>query len=284
MDVGANAQPVNVGATAAAAVTVNAAVLEPVAPTASFAITGILRAPPAVQPAMVIAAEVHVHVVPTHAPFVSAVVDDLPIAVRSAVTVLTLLLSSFTLQLTVVVVALPATTGVVVNWQPNGPGAAITGGTFNIVRVVVPVPVSNAVKLSFALIVMVFAPAAVPFAGGTSVTGALTHVVVAPDCTRTVAVAPPTALRSAVTAPAATVALTGVTTQVSVVVPVGVTELGENVQLVTLGAPAATFSVGFAVVVKAPASVAVTVGVYVVNSLFLAIVTPLSFHVVVVPC
>ena len=45
--------------------------------------------------------------------------------------------------------------------------------------------------------------------------------------------------------------------QVSVVDPVGTTELGENEQAVTLGAPAVIFRFGVTVVVNAPASVAV---------------------------
>jgi hypothetical protein len=96
---------------------------------------------------------VHVHeeVVQPDA-FVSAVRAMPPIAVRSAVTVLILLLPSATVQVSVVfdvdrpaVMAPPKEQPVV---------ATITGATFDTVRDALPVPVSAAVKLSFAVTIM----------------------------------------------------------------------------------------------------------------------------------
>jgi hypothetical protein len=217
-----------------------------------------------------------VHAVPTQVPFVSAVRAMPPIAVRSAVTVVTLRLPSVTVQVRAVAVVPFAGIEVGENAQ-----AVTTGAAFDTVRVALPVPVSNAVKLSFAVTVTVYAFGRIPVVPGTSVRSAVAHVFPVP-CTSAVVEDKPTAVRSAVTE--AMVPLRAATVQVSVVVPVGVTSLGENAQAVTAGLPAVTVSVVFIVVGVVP-SVAVTVsGVYVSNNLVLAIVMPVRFHVVVVPC
>jgi hypothetical protein len=280
MAVGENAQPVNTGAVFAGAVVViaGAVVGVPTAAAESVAVTVTLElVTGAVQRGTVIPVIDHVHeaVVQPDA-FVSGARAEPPIAVRSAVTVFILLLLSATVQVSAVAVVPFA--GIEVGEKAQ---AVTTGAAFDTVRDAMPVPVSNAVKLSFAVTVTVYAFGRIPVVPGTSVRSAVAHVFPVP-CTSAVVDDKPTAVRSAVAE--AMVPLRAVIVQVSVVVPIGVTGVGENEQAVTVGLPAVTVSV-VAIVVGAVPSVAVTVsGVYVSNNLEVAIVMPVRFHVVVVPC
>jgi hypothetical protein len=202
-------------------------------------------------------------------PFVSAVVAEPKIELRSTVTVLTLLLLSVTAQLSVAVEAgLPFVTGP----EYMQVAGVIVGAEFDTVRVAVPVPFSGVAILSLAVTVTVYAFGRMPAAVGSTMPF---FVQTGPGPVRAVTADPPRADRSAVTV--LMVVLRAVTVQVRFVVATPSATIGvvENAQAVTVGLPVTTESVGTAVVFKTP-SFAVTVIGNALSNLVFAIVMPAS--------
>jgi len=216
---------------------------------------------------------VHVQLGSVQFPFVSAVVAEPPIPVRSTVTVLTSLLLSFTVQVSAVVASGDGVTAVTAAGAKTQPVVATIAGTeFDTVRVAVPVPFSAVANLSVAVTVTVYAFGSMPAVVGSTMpffdqTG--------PGPVRAVTADKPKADRSAVTV--LMVVLRAVTVQERFVVATPSAAIGvvENAQAVTVGLPVVTESVGTAVVFKTP-SFAVTVIGYALNNLVFAIVMPAS--------
>ena len=131
---------------------------------------------------------VRLHVLPLV--FVSAAVDDPPMAVRLTLTVDRLLLASVTVQERVVVVVPSAGTLLGVNVQ-----AETTGGTLGAVTVMAAVFVPVPLEASVAVIVGLYVPGVVPTA---AVTPVRRHVVPLTRVSAALA-APPMDVRSTVT-------------------------------------------------------------------------------------